>query len=191
MTKLALSIVAIFGLGFGTGYLLRLKSDVNYSDTQISKYEEEIAALKSAILEKDQEIEANLLIKDKQITSALIAKEKANTAEIEAKNAEARYRELADEITATPIVQSCDKVIEAKEVVIVNLKDSLDNCLNSNHSANLVISGLKDQQTSLRKSADLQELVSKELKNQVQLQDRRKWLYLAGGLVVGYAARCR
>ena len=90
--------------------------------------------------------------------------------------------------TADDIVVVADQVIAKKDEQIQGINIALNDCFDAKAAADKAIAELqiigtdKDQQLSLKDKINSD--ISKELKS----QERRKWLYLIGGVIAGVAA---
>jgi hypothetical protein len=182
---------------------------IKFSDFRINarmgKYEIQIRELKDDVNKKDVEIQGYLTLKEEKMKEALIAKKEADDAHKTASEAEARYRELIAQsqsmpdgsvtvegstkpVTVADVSKACDEVIEAKNVEIKGLNAAYSNVFDAKAAADLAIKELQSNEASLKKEVSLTEKINSGLSKQVESQKRRKWLYFAGGIILGVAA---
>jgi chromosome segregation ATPase len=206
LQKKLISGALIGGAGFWGGIKF---CDVKIK-AQIGQYEVKIEKLNKTVEARDTTISEYFSEKEEKMKEALIAKKEADDAHKTASEAEARYRKLiaqsqsmpdrsvaiegspaslpAKSVTVADVSKACDEVIEAKNVEIKGLNAAYSNVFDAKAAADLAIKGLQSNEASLKKEVSLNEKINSDLSKQVESQKRRKWLYFAGGIILGVAA---
>lgn len=187
---------------------------IKFSDVRINarvgSYEITIRQLKDSVAKRDVEIQKHLTTEELKMKEALIAKKEADDAHKTASEAEARYRRLiaqaqsipersvstedsptplpAKPITVADVSKACDEVIEAKNVEIKGLTTAYNGVFDAKVAADQAIKGLQTNQVELSKGLEFSQKINSDLSKQVESQKRRKWLYFAGGVILGVAA---
>ena len=197
LQKKLISGALIGGAGFWGGIKF---CDVKIK-AQIGQYEIKIEKLNKQVEARDVTISEHISEKEKKINEALIAKKEADVAKIQAGAAEDRYRKLVAQIpteksalaplpviasnpTPIEVANACDEVLTAKNTQIKGLETGLSACFDSKAAADKAIEELKLNETDLKSSNSLQKDISNGLRKQLESQNRRKWLYFAGGIIL-------
>jgi len=199
-----LIVGAIIGLG---GFWGGIKfSDVRLK-AEIGGYQIEINKLKQTVATRDVDIQGHLTVKEQKMKEASIAKEEADKAHAQAADAEARYRKLvaqaegqsksSSDLTPLPeraigvieVTKACDEVIAKKDEEIKGLNAAYSNVFDAKAAADLAIKDLQANEVDLKKEVSLNEKINNDLRKQLESQNRRKWLYLAGGVILGVAGK--
>ena len=178
---------------------------------KIGKYEIQIKQLNDDVTKRDIDIEGFKTASMIRMDQARIARKEAQDAQIKADDAEKKYRQLVAQIpeeiasnslytihpsilsqpvnalppTAGQVADACDEVIQAKDVQITDLKVSNSACFDANAAATQAIAELQANETDLKKAEVLHAQISSGLQKQLESQKRRKWLYFAGGIILG------
>lgn len=190
-------VIAIGGFWGGIKF-----SDVRIT-AQVGKYEIQIRELKDSVAAKDVEVQSHLVLKEEKMKQALAAKAEADQAHAQAADAEARYHRLVAQaqaedkslqpipvraVTVIDVAKACDEVIAKKDGEIKGLNVAYANVFDAKTAADLAIQGLQSNEASLKKVVSINEQINSDLSKQLESQKKRKWLYLAGGLILGVAA---
>ena len=165
---------------------------------------------KQAVADKDVEISQHITVKEQKMKEALIAKKEADDAHVQAAKAEARYREAVDEArtlsesfsksgtvelpAGTPataavdmVAKACDEVIAKKDEEIKGLNKAYGNVFDAKAAADQAIAGLQFNEVKLKSGIEISGKINSDLQKQLESQNRRKWLYFAGGIILGVA----
>jgi len=187
-------VIAIGGFWGGIKF-----SDVRIT-AQVGKYEIQIRELKDSVAAKDVEVQGHLVLKEEKMKQALAAKAEADQAHAQAADAEARYRRLVAQaqaedkslqpipvraVTVIDVAKACDEVIAKKDGEIKGLNAAYANVFDAKTAADLAIQGLQSNEVSLKKVVSINEQINSDLSKQLESQKKRKWLYLAGGIILG------
>ena len=199
LQRKAIAGILIAGGGFWGGIKF---CDVKIK-AQIGSYEIKIQRLEDGVKVRDNQIADHLKSKEDKMKEAQIAKEESIKAHALATDAEKRYRMLVAQATkssevpeAVSVVQptvvevakACDEVIEKKNGEIKLLNASNSACFDANAAANRAILDLQANQRDLNTVVDFERRINGNIRKELESQKRRKWLYFAGGIILGAAA---